>query len=64
MKTIRNQVKNLDIFPQQVEFNLNGEKNHKTLFGAFISIGLITIMIVFGYLFGKDVIDRNYPNVI
>ena len=61
---IKNHVKKLDLFPQEIQFNLNGEKNHKTLLGAFISLGLIVIMIVFGYLFGKDVIDRNYPNVI
>jgi hypothetical protein len=27
-------------------------------------LGLLVIIIVFGYLFGKDVIDRKYPNVI
>ena len=61
-KKIANGQKSIDIFGEQVNFNIDGENSHKSFFGSFVTI--IIALIVVSYGLDKFILMTEYRDTI
>lgn len=63
MKAFSSFITKLDIVGQEYNFELNENKRHQTLPGAFLTSIIIITSLVYGFMFGQEVYLRENPSV-
>ncbi|KAL4503470.1 hypothetical protein ABPG73_017213 [Tetrahymena malaccensis] len=59
-----NALKQVDIYGQSIQLNLNKKNKYNTVFGGILSILIFQLMLVGCWFFGKELVFKQNPQVI
>ena len=61
---IKRIIKDCDLFGKNVELLYHKKKKHKTFFGAFLSLAVISLFFIVSTILYKSYIEHMHPSVL